>query len=670
MFEKDILVEITTQSGAKAQADGDNTMSRTYTSNTATTNDISIGFTGASSFDLSLDNINGQWDSTMLKKAVLKPVISGEGVTKPLGVFDVEDTKKEQGAINITAIDKMVVFDVKFLGATFPCTVGHLVDVICNQVGVVLATPAFTNSEFSIKSGERLKGASCRNILVLCCELSCTFARINAAGQLELKWYDFTDIKTTYAYEDLKTFKADETPTQITGVEFWQGEDHFLSGNDGLTLSITDDSALLEGADTATIQSALDAIYTEKLKLMNYLPCTFTTPVYRPFDAGDVIKVTTEKGQSYPVIVTELKIVDNLEVHVTCTGKAKAEVKRYTQGVKSPGQSDPGDKIGFVLGYNTAAYTFTDSAQTVAACALGLDVETRVDVQLVGTYQFTPAAANTLSIVGDVTGTTQENITGTINTADPTKITGTATGTMTGELTGTGTLTDASPPLVTIEYRVNGVTQMTFYQYPHPGMNTFSAAFIPSAQKPGTASIDLRFTISGGTISFEKREANISLLVKNGDVVDTPPWPEINISQVFSPIVIEDNGELITIADLAENVITGVQMPVGGLIQEVFEGITIEDSEPVQVGVFNDNLVIDRVIGGEIFRFNTQYADMYNYSTKYVVVSADNFKEQDTYRFVGVEKPIDTGLMVEVSLSTDEFKNVNSIEVEVKWNGI
>lgn len=665
MFEKDILVEITTQAGAKEQADGNNTMSRTYTSNTATTNDISIGFAGASGFDISLDNIDAQWDNTMLKKAVLEPVISGEGITKALGSFDVEVSQKEQGAINITAIDKMVVFDVKFLGATFPCMVGHLVDVICNQVGVVLATPTFTNSEFSIKSGERLKGASCRNILVLCCELSCTFARINAAGQLELKWYDFTDIKTTYAYEDLKAFKADETPTQITGVEFWQGEDHFLAGNDGLTLSVTDDNALLEGADTATIQGVLDAIYTEKLKLMNYLPCTFTTPVYRPFDAGDVIKVTTEKGQTYPVIVTELKIVDNLEVHVTCTGKAKAEVKRYTQGVKSPRQSDPGDKIGFVLGYNPAAYTFTDSAQTVAACALGLDVETRVDVQLVGTYQFTPAVPSTLSIVGDVIGTTEENITGTVDTTDPTKITGTATGTMTGELTGTGTLSDTNPPLVTIEYRVNGVTQMTFYQYPHPGMNTFSAAFIPSAQKPGTASIDMRFTISGGTIAFEKREANISLLVKNGDVVDTPPWPEINISQVFSPIVIEDNGELITIADLAENVITGVQMPVGGLIQEVFQGITIEDSDPIQVGVFNDNLVIDRVIGGEIFRFNTQYADMYNYSTKYIVASADNFKEQDTYKFVGTEKPIDTGLMVEVSVSTDEFKNINSVEVEV-----
>lgn len=665
MFEKDILVEITTQSGAKAQADGDNTMSRTYTSNTATTNDISIGFTGASSFDISLDNIDAQWDNTMLKKAVLKPVVSGEGVTKPLGVFDVEDPKKEQGAINITAIDKMVVFDVKFLGATFPCTVGHLVDVICNQVGVVLATPAFTNSEFSIKSGERLKGASCRNILVLCCELSCTFARINAAGQLELKWYDFNDIKTTYAYEDLKAFKADETPTQITGVEFWQGEDHFLSGNDGLTLSITDDNALLEGADTATIQGVLDAIYTEKLKLMNYLPCTFTTPVYRPFDAGDVIKVMTEKGQTYPVIVTELKIVDNLELHVTCTGKAKAEVKRYTQGVKSPGQGAPGDKIGFVLGYNTAAYTFTDSAQTVAACATNGDADTRINVQLLINYEFTPAAPNALQIAGTVTGTTEERITGTLDTTDPTQITGTATGIMTGELTGTGTLSDTAPPKIIVEYRVNGVVQRTFYQYPHAGMNTFAAPWIPSAQKPGTLSMDMRMAVENGTVSIEKREATISLIVKNGDVVDTPPWPEINISQVFSPIVIEDNGELITIAEMAENVITGVQMPVGGLIQEVFEGITIEDSEPVQVGVFNDTLLIDRVIGGEIFKFDPSQADLYNYNTKYIVVSDTDFREQKEYRFMGEEGPVDKGMLLTIQVDTTQFKSVNSITIEV-----
>ncbi|MEG0376876.1 MAG: hypothetical protein RR579_06360 [Eubacterium sp.] len=593
MFEKDINVAIITQNGATEIANGDNTIKRTYTSNTSSTNDINIGYTGASSFDITLENKTEYWDSTILKKAVLKPKIEGEGVEKSLGNFDVETPKKENGSINLSGIDRMVVFDVKFAGATFPCTVGHLVQVICDQVSVPLATPIFTNSEHIIKSGERLKGASCRNILVLCCELSCSFAKINAKGQLELKWYDFTDIKTTYEYEDLKTFKADETPIQITGVEFWQGEKHFVAGNDGLTLSITDDNALLEGANEDTINAVLNAVYSEKLKLMNYLPCSFSTADYRQFDAGDVIKITTEKGQTYPVIVTQLKVIDNLELNVTCTGKAKAAVKRYTQGVKSPGQSDPGDRMGFVLGYNTASYEFTDSAQTIAGCALGADVETRVDTQLMVTYEFTPTAPPHLTLVGEVTGTTEETLTGTVDTKDPTKIAGTATGTMTGEVTGTGTVDNTAPPLVTFEYRVNGVVQMTFYQRPHSGMNTFSAAFIPMAGKPGTQSVSLWMKIDNGTVKLEKRQANISLLVKNGETVDTPPWPEINISQSFSPVVIEDNGEVITVANFEENVSTSVQMPVGGLIEEVFTGVEILDSEPIQVGVFNDFLNLE-----------------------------------------------------------------------------
>lgn len=657
---------VKTKDGKTYPINQTNTLSASYTANSSNASDIVLGYAAAASFKASLNNLDRFWDSVMLKGAELQLNITGGLEGYSLGIFDIEEVRKNEGCINIESIDRMVLFDVKFMGATFPCTVGHLVQVLCDQVGIPLATPVFPNSEVSIKKGEDFKGVSCRVILTSCMEVAGSFAMLNAEGKLEIKWYDITNIVDTFSYSQMSNFTPEENPVEITGVRFETADDTFVAGNDGFPLDIPSNNPILKSADEPIINEVLNVIYQQRVKNMAYLPCSFDVPSKPALRPGDVVKTIDKRKREALALITEITFTDNIGVKVVSCGKAKAQTKGYTKGYSEAQTGDVGDKIGFVLGYNTAAYTFTDSAQTVAACALGLDVETRVDVQLVGTYQFTPAAPSTLSIVGDVTGTTEENITGTINSSDPTKITGTATGTVTGELTGTGTLNDASPPLVIIEYRVNGVTQMTFYQYPHPGMNTFSAAFIPSAQKPGTASIDLRFTIAGGTISFEKREANISLLVKNGDVVDTPPWPEINISQVFSPIIIEDNGELITIADLAENVITGVQMPVGGLIQEVFEGITIEDSEPVQVGVFNDNLVIDRVIGGEIFRFNTQYADMYNYSTKYVAVTADSFKEQDTYKFVGVEKPIDTGLMVEVSLSTDEFKNVNSIEVEVK----
>lgn len=663
-----IEATIKTQDGRSYSIDPGKTSKISYKANASNNDNIVFGYTAAASFDFSLRNIEEQWDSVMLKKGEIRPVIKRDDAEDiPLGIFDIEDVKKTDGAINITSIDRMVAFDVKFAGGTFPMTLGYFVNLLCEQVGIELATPNFPNADYTIKDGEAVKRVSCRNLLSLACELAGSYAIINTSGKLELRWFDFDTVKDHFDYSNLYGFEHEENPITLTGVRLVLGEDTLVSGTDGYPIELTANNILFNEADAAIVQGVLDTLYNQRVKRMTYLPCTLKSSKPNPaLQVGDVVKVKDSKNRENIALLTTIAYTGYLGIEATSAGKAKAENARYTQGVNSGGgYGDPGDKIGFVLGYNTAAYTFSDSAQTVAACALGLDVETRVDVQLVGTYQFTPAVPSTLSIVGDVTGTTQENITGTINTADPTKITGTATGTMTGELTGTGTLTDASPPLVTIEYRVNGVTQMTFYQYPHPGMNTFSAAFIPSAQKPGTASIDMRFTISGGTIAFEKREANISLLVKNGDVVDTPPWPEINISQVFSPIIIEDNGELITIADLAENVITGVQMPVGGLIQEVFEGITIEDSEPIQVGVFNDTLLIDRVIGGEIFKFDPSQADLYNYNTRYVVVSDTDFREQKEYRFMGEEGPVDKGMLLTIQVDTKQFKSVNSITIEV-----
>lgn len=659
---------IKTQDGRTYTITPTHTTRLNYKANASNGDNIVFGYTAAASFDFSLSNVTGQWDSVILKKAEVKPYIKrDDGENIPLGTFDVEEAKKTDGAVNITSIDRMVIFDQKFAGGTFPMTLGYFVNLLCTQVGIKLATLNFPNSDYSIKDSEGVKGISCRNLLSYACELAGSYAIINTNSELEVKWFDFSNIKENFDYGDASSFTHEESPITLTGARIVFGEETIVSGTDKYPIELTANNVLLNKADKATVQAVLDKLYNERIKLMTYLPCTIKATNPSPeLRVGDVVKVKDHKQQEHVALLTALNFNAYLGIEATSAGKAKSESNRYTQGAGSGSSGDKGDKIGFVLGYNTAEYTFTDSTQTVAGCATGGDVDTRMDVQLLATYLFTPSAAQILSLVGDVTGTTKENITGIIDTKDPTKVTRTATGTMTGELTGTGTLNSETPPLVTIEYRVNGVAQMTFYQYPHPGMNTFSASFIPSAQKPGTLSIDLRVTVAGGTVKVEKRQANISLLVKNGEVIDTPPWPEINISQSFSPITILDNGELITVANFEENVTTGVQMPVGGLIEEVFEGIEILDIEPIQVCGMTDSLVMSRIIGGEIFRFNTGYADMYNYSTKYITVSSTDFKEQDTYKFVGVEKPIDAGLMIEVSISTDEFKKINSVEVGVK----
>lgn len=613
MFTKDIKTRVKTISGNTVEFNSDNTKSRTYTSSVGTTSSIALGTAGADSLSFKLSNTTGYWDSIYLKKATLTPMILGENLSFPLGVFLVETADKVEGAINVNALDRMVDFDVKFLGATFPCTIGHIVKVICDQIGITLKTPTFTNSEVVVKSGERLKGASCRNILISCCEVSGCFSKIDELGQLVFDWYDFSDIKTTFKYRDFKTFKADEAPIQISGIEFWQDEDHYRAGTDDLQLSLSNDNPLLDGLESEGIQAVIDTIYDEKIKMMGYLPCTFKTSDFRELRAGDVIKVETEKGQEYPTIITELRIIDNLEMQITCAGKAKVEEQRYTQGMRSPGQGDPGDKIGYVLGESNRAYAFTNSTQTVAACALGLDVDTRVAVQLLATYQFSPDE-------------------------------------------------ETNAPLITLEYRVNGATQMTFYQYPHSGMNTFSTAFIPSAQKPGTASIDLRLTVLGGGVALEKRQAQISLLVKNGNVVDTPPWPEINISQSFNAITVLNNSEMIRVVALGENVMVDTAEPQAGAISQDFTAINILPEGLVNVTAMFDNLSLARVIKGEILKFNKAFKARYTYTEKYMAVGTD-FKEEQAYLFDGVEGVIDSGKLFEIPISTTEFKAINGLEV-------
>lgn len=616
MYTKDLVAVLTTTDGKTYTLDKTKLLSRTFTENSSSASNISLGYCAAKSYTFALNNLNGQWDDVILTDAtMLLSVEDTADVTGgyKIGKFYIETAKKENGAINITSTDAMTKFDTKFMGATYPCTIGHLVQVIADQLNIKLATPTFTNSEFTIEKGDRLKGASCRNILVSCCELAGCFAQITSDEELELRWYDFSTMVTEFAYGDFSKFVADETPTQITGVQYYLEDKKLTAGSDGNAISITANNALFDNVNESDIQNVLDSIYNDKIKQLGYLPCNFTTSDFRGLKIGDAVWVTTEKGQRYVSIVTQNKIIGMMQNQVLCVGKSIIVNKGYTKAIKGVNDADKGDKIGYVLGESNRAYAFTNSTQTVAACALGLDVDTRVAVQLLATYQFSPDE-------------------------------------------------ETNAPLITLEYRVNGATQMTFYQYPHSGMNTFSAAFIPSAQKPGTASIDLRLTVLGGGVALEKRQAQISLLVKNGNVVDTPPWPEINISQSFNAITVSNNSEMIRVVALGENVMVDTAEPQAGAISQDFTAINILHEGLVSVTAMFDNLSLARVIKGEILKFNKAFKARYIYTEKYMMVGTD-FKEEQAYLFDGVEGVIDSGKLFEIPISTTEFKAINGLEV-------
>ncbi|SDY12998.1 hypothetical protein [Eubacterium barkeri] len=563
-----------------------NTLGASYTANSSNTNDIVLGYAAAASFKVSLNNIDGYWDSVILKGAELQLNIVGglEGVD--LGIFEIEEVRKNEGCINIDCIDHMVWFDVKFLGATFPCTVGHLVQVLCDQVNITLATPTFPNSEITIKGGQDFKGVSCRVILTSCMEVAGSFAIINPDGQLEIKWYDVLKIVDTFAYGQMSAFAPEENLVEITGVRFETVEDSFVAGNDGCPLDVPSNNPILKDAEESVITEVLDTIYQKRVKFMSYLPCTFNVaskPALRP---GDAIKTTDKQGKQSIALITSLTFTDNIGVKVVSCGKAKTQTKGYTKGYSDAATGDTGDKIGYVLGYNLADYTYTNSTQTICAVAVQGDNDTRVDTQILLTYEFTPTAPETLTITGDVTGEVNGTFEGVIDT---TAVSGTQTGNLTGSVTGTAVaMQDA--PLVTIDYRMDATTQCRMYQRPHPGLNTFSAAFIPVTQKGGTVSHDVQVTVARGQISVAKRDASLSLLVKNGTVIDTPPWPEINITQTFNRIVVTGGEDTaIKVVEIAENINAGTQTPAGGIFVETMQPIEVAQQSDCYIYVGGDD---------------------------------------------------------------------------------
>ncbi|MEG1620247.1 MAG: hypothetical protein RR335_11935, partial [Eubacterium sp.] len=361
-----IEATIKTQDGQTFTINPTKASKMNYKANASSGDNIVFGYTAAASFDFSLLNVDGQWDSAILKKAEVKAFIKRDtGLDIPLGTFDIEDVTKTDGAISLTSIDRMVIFDQKFLGGTFPMTLGYFVNLLCEQVGIKLAAPVFPNSDYTIKDGEAVKGVSCRNLLSLACELAGSFAIINTKGELELKWFDFLKVKDNFDYSKMSNFAHEETPLTMSGVRMVLGEESILSGTDGYPIELTANNILFNKADKVTVQGALDNLYNSRVKLMTYLPCTLKATNPNPeLQVGDVIKVKDHKQKESVALVTTISINGYVGIEATSPGKAKAENSRYTQGVGGGGMGgDPGDKIGFVTGYNTAVYTFTDSAQ-------------------------------------------------------------------------------------------------------------------------------------------------------------------------------------------------------------------------------------------------------------------------------------------------------------------
>lgn len=292
-----------------------------FIDSTSASGKLEIGTITAQQFKVNLNNFYNKFSASELEGAVITPYISlvtrmdwrGPQLEQlKRGQFTVSGPKSVGSAIQLSAWDNMLNFAQAYAKSTlkYPATLGQIVADACTCCGVTLATPTFTNSGYSVASRPSDSALTFRDVISYAAKLAGCFARCNADGALELRWYDFsrfslpdTDENMPWELSGMKESDIKEADTVVTGVQV-TGTDSaktlYTSGQDGFVISISNNPLAQDG-----LQVVADTLGS-KLIGMTFRPFTATANENPAVEAGDVCYITDADGNRYRSIISNL----------------------------------------------------------------------------------------------------------------------------------------------------------------------------------------------------------------------------------------------------------------------------------------------------------------------------------------------------------------------------
>lgn len=128
-----------------------------------------------------------------------------------IGKFTITEAVRDGKKYNLKAMDRMYLFDEEYISTlTYPTTLGAILQSVCDQAGVTLATPTFANSTYSIEEPSYY-GVTCRKIAEQIAELAGGYASINTAGEMAVITIDMAGTPKVITDATLIDIKQDET---------------------------------------------------------------------------------------------------------------------------------------------------------------------------------------------------------------------------------------------------------------------------------------------------------------------------------------------------------------------------------------------------------------------------------------------------------------------------
>jgi len=289
---------------------------------------IEVGSAVAAELSFNLKNDSGKYDNTIFEGAELYVQIGIKDWTAtgsvptywiPCGHFIIDEPPRHKSTIKISALDRMMCFDkvVDNSKLSFPMTVEDLINRICSLCGVTCVSnlSKLVNKDYSIKEFPSDQAITYRTLLQWCTALTGTCAFMNSDGNLEIKWYESTNVLITSS----ERYDSDmyENDISITGVYFKDDEEEkeYIAGTDDYCLDLSTNGLIQENP-----QVVIDTLYVS-LKNFSYRPYEATikpAPYLYPMDR---ISYKDSKGITHDTIVTNVNFVMNQSTEIAGKGE-------------------------------------------------------------------------------------------------------------------------------------------------------------------------------------------------------------------------------------------------------------------------------------------------------------------------------------------------------------
>lgn len=290
---------------------------------------IEIGSAVAAELTLNLRNLDGTFDSVKFEGAEMHVELGVKDwdTDDPvqwisLGYFTADKQPKNATAVKVTALDRMLWFDVDvdWESLTFPCTVSSLVTQVCTICSVPLATTLTTLPNYDYTISYAPGGTmSYRTLIQWCALLTGTCAQINSTGELVLKWY--TDCGVTITSANRYSHTIEEEDITLTGI-YYRSETgmEYLEGTADYALE-TSGCLILQN----NVETALQAINTARSGF-HYRPFTAVIQSAPFLEPLDMITFTDKDGNDHPCIISKITYTGNASTPVSGVGETARQV--------------------------------------------------------------------------------------------------------------------------------------------------------------------------------------------------------------------------------------------------------------------------------------------------------------------------------------------------------